>query len=79
MNISTICTDGPFTVMAPNDEAFQALDPREFEAFAAADPAVIRTHLLSHVLSGRIPSGGFSKGRINLARGGSVPVIINQR
>lgn len=70
---------GPYTFLAPNDEAFQALTPSELEAFSMTDPRDIRKHLLSHVLAGRIPSGGFSRGRINLARGGSVPVTVNRR
>jgi len=64
--------------LAPTDEAFKALPAGALDSLVA-NPAELKKTLLSHVLGGTAYSRGLSNGKINLARGGSVPVLVNQR
>jgi uncharacterized surface protein with fasciclin (FAS1) repeats len=47
----TLTTDGPFTVFAPTDEAFQALPPGTLE-YLLDNPDELRNVLLYHVVAG---------------------------
>jgi uncharacterized surface protein with fasciclin (FAS1) repeats len=52
----TVVTGGPFTIFAPTDEAFAALDPATLEA-ALADPQGLLTQVLTyHVVAGAVPA-----------------------
>ena len=51
----TLAEDGPFTVFAPTDEAFDAV-PDETLAALAADPEELKRVLLYHVVAGRYPA-----------------------
>ena len=49
----TLAGGGPFTVFAPNDEAFAQLPPGTVESFLA-DPAKLVAILTYHVVPGRV-------------------------
>jgi uncharacterized surface protein with fasciclin (FAS1) repeats len=52
----TVVTGGPFTIFAPTDEAFAALDAATLEA-ALADPQGLLTQVLTyHVVAGAVPA-----------------------
>lgn len=46
--------EGPYTVFAPNNQAFIDAGFTSTQAIEAADPAALTTILTSHVLSGRV-------------------------
>ena len=50
---STLKTGGPFTVFAPTDEAFAKLPPATLSA-VLADPALLKSILLYHVVEGTV-------------------------
>jgi len=52
---ATLAGDGPFTVFAPNDEAFEAL-PAGAVAALLAEPAKLAKVLTYHVVPGRVSS-----------------------
>jgi transforming growth factor-beta-induced protein len=58
----TLSGEGPFTVFAPTDEAFEAAAAElgvtfaELEAYLAANPEVLTTVLTYHVVSGEVPA-----------------------
>jgi uncharacterized surface protein with fasciclin (FAS1) repeats len=49
----TLKTGGPFTVFAPTDEAFAKLPPATLSA-VLADPALLKSILLYHVVDGTV-------------------------
>lgn len=49
----TLKTKGPFTVFAPTDEAFAKLPPATLQA-VLADPELLRSILLYHVVDGTV-------------------------
>ena len=51
----TLQSDGPFTVLAPTNAAFEALDPATLTS-VQEDPDLLRQVLLYHVLAGNISS-----------------------
>ena len=51
----SLAAEGPFTVFAPSDDAFDALPDGALDALLADDEA-LRTALLAHVLPFRMPS-----------------------
>ena len=51
--VDTLNGEGPYTVFAPTDEAFAALDPATLEALLA-DPEALSQVLLYHVVSGEV-------------------------
>ncbi len=56
----TLDEDGPFTLFAPTDEAFEALPDGVLEALLADSTGLLRDVLLYHGLPGRYPSTDFS-------------------
>lgn len=70
-------TDGPFTIFAPTDDAFQTLPTGVLDSLVN-NPSELRKVLLSHVIPGALPSNKISSGTLNLARGGRVRVIADQ-
>jgi uncharacterized surface protein with fasciclin (FAS1) repeats len=52
----TLSGKGPFTVLAPTDEAFAALPAGALEGLLK-DKAQLKAVLLNHVVAGRAPSG----------------------
>ena len=51
--VSTLQGDGPFTVFAPIDSAFEALPKATLDA-VLADPALLATVLTYHVVAGKL-------------------------
>ena len=47
--------DGPFTVFAPTDDAFAAVDPETLDGLLA-DPEALSQVLLYHVVEGAVPA-----------------------
>ncbi len=52
---TTLKEPGPFTVLAPTDEAFEKLPPESLEKIKA-DPVLLKSVLNYHVIKGNIPS-----------------------
>jgi uncharacterized surface protein with fasciclin (FAS1) repeats len=52
---TTLKEPGPFTVLAPTDEAFEKLPPESLEKIKA-DPVLLKNVLNYHVIKGNIPS-----------------------
>ena len=59
----TLSGDGPFTVFAPTDAAFDALPPGTLEVLLA-NTDVLTSFLTHHVVSGSVPSSDLSDGLI---------------
>nr|XP_027225409.1 transforming growth factor-beta-induced protein ig-h3-like isoform X1 [Penaeus vannamei] len=73
----TVSTGGPFTVFAPTNEAFQALDPELVKALLA-DPERLKDVLLYHVVPGAVLSSDLSDGLVaTTAQGGDLRVNVN--
>ena len=53
---------GPFTVLAPSDDAFAGVDAAALDALTA-DPAKLKDVLLSHVVSGTLSAADFTDGQ----------------
>ena len=53
--VDTLKGSGPFTVLAPTDEAFAKVPQATLDALAA-DPAKLKAVLLYHVIAGSVPS-----------------------
>jgi transforming growth factor-beta-induced protein len=53
--VDTLKGAGPFTVLAPTDEAFAKVPKATLDALAA-DPAKLKAVLLYHVIAGNVPS-----------------------
>lgn len=69
--------DGPFTVLAPTDAAFDAaFEELGADAFGAltSDPALLGTVLQHHVTEGRLISDDFVEGPIDMLDGSTVDV-----
>ncbi|ROT67403.1 hypothetical protein C7M84_014516 [Penaeus vannamei] len=73
----TVSNGGPFTVFAPTNEAFQALDPELVKALLA-DPERLKDVLLYHVVPGAVLSSDLSDGLVaTTAQGGDLRVNVN--
>lgn len=59
----TLAGAGPYTIFAPTNAAFDALDPADLEALLA-DPTALSELLLGHVVSGEITSDQASSGEV---------------
>jgi len=71
----TLATTGPFTVFAPDNEAFAKLPESTLEALGA-DPELLKKVLLYHVVSGEIPSSA-AKNNIKLDSVQGAPILVN--
>ncbi len=73
----TVVTGGPFTIFAPTDEAFAALDTATLEA-ALADPQGLLTSVLTyHVVAGAAPASvvvGLDS--VTTLQGGAITVTV---
>lgn len=69
----TLSGEGPYTVFAPTDAAFEAAG---FDAAAidAASPETLQNILLYHVVGARVFSTDLSTGDVTTAQGGSIAV-----
>lgn len=67
---------GPFTLFAPNDDAFKSLPAGVLDSLLNK-PKELQKVLLSHVIPQTLYSRGLSNGQLHLARGGDVAVTVN--
>lgn len=66
---ATLSGNGPFTVFAPTNAAFEAVDP-EVLAFLLATPSELTKVLTYHVVSGKVLSTDLSAGTVNTVNTG---------
>jgi len=64
---------GPYTVLAPSDEAFKAV-PAKTMAELAADKNLLKAVLSYHVLTGKVMSADLKTGNIKTVQGANVAV-----
>jgi len=57
---SLLGTDGPYTLLAPPNEAFEALPPGTMSALLTDRRERLQTILAQHVVEGRVPTDGDS-------------------
>ena len=75
--VGTLKGEGPFTVFAPTDEAFAALDEETRNA-VFADPTLLTSILLYHVVPGAVPAAEVvSRGALPTAMGESLSVSVD--
>jgi len=63
-----IILEGPFTVLAPNNEAFDKIDPAVLAALLADKEALTKV-LLRHVIAGKILAADVKTGPIKTVGG----------
>ncbi|XP_069977589.1 periostin [Penaeus vannamei] len=73
----TLSTQGPFTVFAPTNDAFAALDPN-LVSFLVNNPEELKSVLLYHVVSGSFPARSLSNDLVADSVQGA-PLRINLR
>ncbi|MGB8860080.1 MAG: fasciclin domain-containing protein [Ilumatobacteraceae bacterium] len=66
--VDTLKGDGPFTVFAPTDDAFDALDSAT-RAKVLADPALLTTVLTYHVVPGKLTTDQLTEGKLKTVAG----------
>merc|ERR1712070_1318046 len=79
--VDTLKGDGPFTLFAPTNEAFEKIDSETLEDLQS-DPDALAKVLTYHVVSGNVMSGDLTKGKVTTVEGSTVsvtldPVMIN--
>ncbi len=73
---ATLKGEGPFTVFAPTNDAFAALDPTVV-AYLLATPAELTKVLTYHVVSGKVMSGDLTAGTVGTLNGENVTVDLS--
>lgn len=73
---ATLKEEGPFTVFAPTNDAFAALDPTVV-AYLLATPAELTKVLTYHVVSGKVMSGDLTAGTVGTLNGENVTVDLS--
>ncbi len=71
--VKTLEGTGPFTVFAPTNEAFAAVPKDQLDALAA-NPAMLKSVLLYHVVSGNVTSDKVQPGMVPTVEGQSITV-----
>jgi uncharacterized surface protein with fasciclin (FAS1) repeats len=61
--VATLSGEGPFTVFAPTDQAFEAV-PQEILDLVGSDKELLTTVLTYHVVAGRVLSSDLSNGQV---------------
>jgi uncharacterized surface protein with fasciclin (FAS1) repeats len=75
--VATLSGEGPFTVFAPTDAAFEAVPPALLET-VGADNELLTTVLTYHVVAGKVASSDLSDGQvITTLQGGTLTVKID--
>jgi OOP family OmpA-OmpF porin len=69
-------TDGPFTIFAPNNDAFAAIPEADLAALAD-DPEALSGVLLRHVVAGAVPAASLVDGPLDTAAGDTVNISID--
>jgi uncharacterized surface protein with fasciclin (FAS1) repeats len=67
----TLRSPGPFTVFAPNDEAFKAV-PAKTMAELSADKALLKALLTYHVLPGKVAAAEVKNGNAKTVHGANL-------
>lgn len=73
----TLSGDGPFTVFAPTDEAFNALGQATIDALLDDPMGDLTTILTYHVVSGTVLSTDLSNGDVTMLSGETITVSID--
>jgi uncharacterized surface protein with fasciclin (FAS1) repeats/predicted lipoprotein with Yx(FWY)xxD motif len=77
--VETLQGEGPFTVFAPTDDAFDALPDGLLDVLLADPQGELTRILLYHVAGGKVFSGDLEDGMtITTAQGQSAKIIINE-
>merc|ERR1712214_280313 len=71
----TLSTSGPFTVFAPDNDAFSKVPASIMEALGA-DQDLLKKVLLYHVVSGEVPSSA-AKNNVKLTSVQGAPILVN--
>jgi len=72
--VETLKSPGPFTVFAPNDEAFAKLPPGTIQTLVQNIPQLTRI-LKFHVVSGRLTQADLAKlGTVTSVEGSPIPI-----
>lgn len=72
--VGELSTGGPYTILAPTNDAFAALPAETVEALIA-DPEALQQVLLYHVIPGILPSDLVEPGSITTAEGSPVELV----
>lgn len=75
--IDTLKSEGPFTVFAPTDEAFNALPEGTVDGLLA-DPEALAAILTYHVVAGKVMSGDLSDGMTAATVNGADVTIMTE-
>merc|ERR1712142_1014421 len=73
----TVSNGGPFTIFAPSNEAFQALD-QELVNSLLSDTEKLKSVLLYHVVPGRVLSSDLSNDLVNSVQGAALRINLYQ-
>ena len=68
--------DGPITLFAPNDDAFDALDPELVDALGA-DSDLLAAVLAGHAVEGALSSGDLEVGSLTSLAGSSLDIALD--
>jgi uncharacterized surface protein with fasciclin (FAS1) repeats/outer membrane protein OmpA-like peptidoglycan-associated protein len=74
--VGLLASDGPFTVFAPDDAAFEAL-PADVLAELRQDPEVLAAVVRHHVLPGSFTAGQLETGAVEGLDGGVLDVVVS--
>lgn len=74
----TLAGEGPFTVFAPNDEAFAALPQDALQQLMQPENKDILVKILTyHVVPGKVTSSNLQSGEVKTVEGGAVNVKVD--
>ena len=75
--VETLAGEGPYTVFAPTDEAFAAVDPATLEALLA-DPEALSDVLLYHVVAGEVTAADVVElDSATTVQGSDLPIVVD--
>ena len=73
---STLSQTGPFTIFAPDNDAFAAVDPTALEQ-VAGDPTQLRALLGYTIVPGNIPDDQLKSGQLATTQGASLTIAVS--
>jgi len=73
--VETLKGDGPYTVFAPNDEAFAKIPPAQLEALLA-DKAQLTKVLTYHVVPGKVMAADVKTGQVTTVEGSALTITV---
>lgn len=74
----TLMSDGPFTIFAPNDDAFAKL-PKSLVDKLLADKDLLREVLLYHAVPGNVMAKDLRRGHVKTAQGENLRVRLGHK